>query len=376
MVEQFVNAAQSTLSESITDSVTELTVTSATKFPGTGDFRIVIDSEIMIVTGVAGNVFTVTRAAETTTATSHAELATVGHTLTNASLENKINIISPRTMDGLDDVTITGLNQYDVLAYSGTEWANVTEVQGAMSARSASSANNAGSAAIAGSATNASSAQKAYSASWLRGASTNVSGHALVFSSGVGGSSWAAREKVPSAYLASSATKATSAQQANSASWLQGGSTNSSGYALVFSSGGVGQNWRALSKVPSAANASSATRASSAIDAGYAGLAQNASYLQLSGQAVQQSSPSAGMVMVGQNGRWTGQGEVPMASHASSAAEANNAISASSAASAVMAGTATTAASAVRAATLDNIVPAHGNRISYSSGTTQAWVAY
>lgn len=97
MAEQFTNRAETTLNGAIDDNDTSLVVTSATGFPTSGDFRIVIDSrtateEILTVTAVSGTTFTVTRATEAIagvqTAFSHSDGATVKHVLTAGALEN------------------------------------------------------------------------------------------------------------------------------------------------------------------------------------------------------------------------------------------------------------------------------------------------
>lgn len=87
MPELFTNNAQSTLDGAINDSVTSLDVSSASSFPVSGDFRIKIDDEIMLVTAVSSNTFTVTRGSESTTAASHSSGATVSHVLTAAAIE-------------------------------------------------------------------------------------------------------------------------------------------------------------------------------------------------------------------------------------------------------------------------------------------------
>jgi hypothetical protein len=55
-------------------------------FPTTGQFRIKIDAELMLVTAVSGTTFTVTRGIEGSTAASHANGATVTHILTAGAL--------------------------------------------------------------------------------------------------------------------------------------------------------------------------------------------------------------------------------------------------------------------------------------------------
>lgn len=87
MAEQFSNNASSTLNGAIDNDDTSLVVTSASSFPTTGNFRIRIDDEIMLVTAVSGTTFTVTRAVEGTSAASHSNGADVRHVLTAAALQ-------------------------------------------------------------------------------------------------------------------------------------------------------------------------------------------------------------------------------------------------------------------------------------------------
>lgn len=88
MTEQFSNFAQTTLAAAITDTVsTSITVSSSTSFPSSANFRIVIDSEIMLVTAGAGTTtWTVTRGAESTTAATHVLGAPVTHILTAGAI--------------------------------------------------------------------------------------------------------------------------------------------------------------------------------------------------------------------------------------------------------------------------------------------------
>lgn len=102
MTEQFANNAQGVLAAPITAAQTTISVTptdytgrpAASNFPTQGNFRIVVQSfdittqqptsasEIMLVTAVAGNTFTVTRGAESTTAIAFASGASVTHIVT------------------------------------------------------------------------------------------------------------------------------------------------------------------------------------------------------------------------------------------------------------------------------------------------------
>lgn len=81
-VEQLTSLASTTLSGSILDTDTTLVVASTTRFPTTGNFRILIDTEIILVTAVAGTTFTITRAQEGTTAAGHADTTPIAHIMT------------------------------------------------------------------------------------------------------------------------------------------------------------------------------------------------------------------------------------------------------------------------------------------------------
>ena len=91
MAETFSNQAVTTLSAAITTTAaTSCTVADASAFPPTGNFRIKIDGEILIVTAVSTNNFTIARAQEGTTAATHGSGATVIHLLTKGSMEARV----------------------------------------------------------------------------------------------------------------------------------------------------------------------------------------------------------------------------------------------------------------------------------------------
>lgn len=101
MPERLANNAQTTLNGAITNSATSLTVTSASAFPTSGNFRILIDSEILLVTAVSGTTFTVTRGVEGTTGASHSHLATITHVLTAGALDQfKVDNLFLSTVEG------------------------------------------------------------------------------------------------------------------------------------------------------------------------------------------------------------------------------------------------------------------------------------
>lgn len=86
-MERFLNGATATtLNGAITNSQTTITVTSAAVFGSSVNFRIRIRNEIMLVTGIAGNVLTVARAQEGTTANSQPNAANVNYYLTAGAI--------------------------------------------------------------------------------------------------------------------------------------------------------------------------------------------------------------------------------------------------------------------------------------------------
>lgn len=90
-MEQLANNPVTTLSSGINSSVTSVTVASATAFPTAGNFTIKIENELLKVTAVAGNVFTVTRHTEGTSAASHSSGATVKLVTTADTLYNLLS---------------------------------------------------------------------------------------------------------------------------------------------------------------------------------------------------------------------------------------------------------------------------------------------
>lgn len=95
MMELFANAASTTLNSPLTAIATSLTVNSATGFPVSGNFRIIIEGEILLVTTVLGTLWTVSRAQEGTTATTHAQGVAVTHIITAGGLVQGIRDNSP-----------------------------------------------------------------------------------------------------------------------------------------------------------------------------------------------------------------------------------------------------------------------------------------
>ena len=132
MAELYTNDPGTTLNGAIISSDLSLTVTSATGFPGSGTFRIRIDNEIMIVTAVASNVFTVTRGAEGTSAASHSNGATINHMLTAGALDAiRANMISTglaasRPAGGKSGDLYVSTDTKVLSIYNGSSWVTFT----------------------------------------------------------------------------------------------------------------------------------------------------------------------------------------------------------------------------------------------------------
>lgn len=86
-MEQFANTAATTLASAITStSATSISVSSATAFPSAGNFRILIGTELLLVTAVSGTTWTVARGQESTTAATAISGAAVTEVLTAGAL--------------------------------------------------------------------------------------------------------------------------------------------------------------------------------------------------------------------------------------------------------------------------------------------------
>lgn len=85
MAENFANVYQTTLAADLTASATTLTVASAAGAPAP-QFRLLIDSELVLVTATAGVTYTVTRGVEGTVAANHTASAAVAHVVTAGAL--------------------------------------------------------------------------------------------------------------------------------------------------------------------------------------------------------------------------------------------------------------------------------------------------
>jgi hypothetical protein len=88
--ERLANNAETTIASDVVPGDLTISVASATNFPTEGDFRIVVDNELMLVTSVSGTTFTVTRGIESTVASNHVESVGVAQVLTEAGMQKLI----------------------------------------------------------------------------------------------------------------------------------------------------------------------------------------------------------------------------------------------------------------------------------------------
>lgn len=98
MAEQIKNFGTTILNGGVDNSTTTIVVVDGSVFPATGNFRVVVDSEIMLCTSRTGNTLTVTRGAESSTAASHLDAAPIAHILTAGSLLTYIQEQSIQTV--------------------------------------------------------------------------------------------------------------------------------------------------------------------------------------------------------------------------------------------------------------------------------------
>ena len=75
--EVFQNNTSDTLSASCISTDLTISVATGSKFPATGDFHVLVDSEIMLVTARSTNTLTVVRGQEGTTAAAHSSAAVI-----------------------------------------------------------------------------------------------------------------------------------------------------------------------------------------------------------------------------------------------------------------------------------------------------------
>lgn len=85
--EQFVNKAITTLNGTVNATTTSFVVTDASVFPSEGDYRLLVDSEVVLVTFVTSNTLTVVRAQDGTSGASHTDTTDIEAILTGGAID-------------------------------------------------------------------------------------------------------------------------------------------------------------------------------------------------------------------------------------------------------------------------------------------------
>ena len=135
---KLANNAYTTLSTSVASGATSLTVTSSTLFPSSGNFICTIwnkllypdpsydpGMEIIKVTAVSGNTFTILKAQEGTSDNEHNIGDNLELLLTTGVLQEiEAQVNAPRTLAELTDVSVNSPTSLQVLLWNGTKWVN------------------------------------------------------------------------------------------------------------------------------------------------------------------------------------------------------------------------------------------------------------
>ena len=126
-MEQFANLAATTLNGAILAGDLTLVVTSATGFPATGNFRLRVDTganlEFMLVTGVSGTTFTVTRGIENTTGVGHANSVAITSVLTAGALTQLEQDVATGAFYTTVHQVAHGFTQGQAIYSTGSAWA-------------------------------------------------------------------------------------------------------------------------------------------------------------------------------------------------------------------------------------------------------------
>ena len=81
------NNSATTLSAQLNQSATSASVTSGSVFPSSGDFRLLVESEIVLCTGRSGDTLTLVRGQEGTLDVEHDNGSAITHILTQSAMQ-------------------------------------------------------------------------------------------------------------------------------------------------------------------------------------------------------------------------------------------------------------------------------------------------
>lgn len=127
-VEQYANLAQDQLNGGIDNVVVSLVLDDASEFPATGNFRILIDSELLICTARSSNTLTVLRGQEGTTAASHSDdaivtlVATAGSIVAVGSAIHRQDVFASRPAAGVEGRLFLPSDGISIDRDSGALW--------------------------------------------------------------------------------------------------------------------------------------------------------------------------------------------------------------------------------------------------------------
>lgn len=107
--ERTPNHGTTSLNGAINASTTSVTVTDGSVFPSEGDFRVIVETEVMLVTARATNVLTVVRGADGTTAASHVDTAQIKTVATEDQWNRLLIDLGPSAADQNTGTSFTGL---------------------------------------------------------------------------------------------------------------------------------------------------------------------------------------------------------------------------------------------------------------------------
>jgi hypothetical protein len=129
--EQLANNALTTLAAAIDADDTTLTVASHAAFPATAQFRVLIHSELLLVTAGAGSAtWTVTRGIEGTTPAPHAIGSSIAHVLTAGALDAFVHAPTGVTAGSYSSANITVGSDGRITAASSStpNWSSPADV--------------------------------------------------------------------------------------------------------------------------------------------------------------------------------------------------------------------------------------------------------
>lgn len=138
--ERLANNAETTLASAVLPADGTISVSNASAFPTEGDFRIVVNNELMLVTAVSGTTFTVTRGIEGTNTSNHAAGDPLANVITEEGFKQLIReAVDPFAFDHvpfrIQNASGTLLTSSDFTAVTTTNATVTDNADGSISIR-------------------------------------------------------------------------------------------------------------------------------------------------------------------------------------------------------------------------------------------------